>query len=266
MPYKVIDVGGKKYAELGENDNAIFVHADGTETPFDADAATSRIAALNGESTGRRHEINQLKQKLVGFEGIEDPEKAKEALATVANLSSGELKTAAQVQEIKDQARIAAEQQVTDAQRKFATDLQEASKKVETLEGQLYEEKIGGMFARSKYVQEKLAIPADIAQNFFGGQFKVEEGKIIGYDNTGGKLYSKARPGELAEGDEAIEMLVVAYPNKEHILKGGGGGSGGTGGNGNTGGLSKEAFAKLDPVARMNVARGHGATNRPTQR
>lgn len=256
MPYKIVEVAGKKYAELGDNDNALFIHADGTETAFDADGATSRIAALNAENANRRHSENDLKNKLKAFEGIDDPDKARDAIKTVEGLSAGELKTAAQVNEIREAAKKAAEDQVKDAQKKAATDLQEAEKKLASLEVQLHSEKIGGGFARSKFISEKVAVPPDMMEKFFGQNFKLEEGKIVAYDANGGKLYSKARPGELADMDEALEQLVASYPNKEYVLKGTGGGSGGGQGAGDRGGLTKEAFDKLDPVARMNIARG----------
>lgn len=256
MPYKIVEVGGKKYAELGENDNAIFVHSDGTEAPFDAEGATSRIAALNAEQANRRHENNDLKNRLKAFEGIDDPDKARDALKTVEGLSAGELKTAAQVNEIKDAAKKSAEAQVAEAQRKATNDLLEANKKLETLESQLHEEKIGGGFARSKFIAEKVAVPADMMQKFFGQYFKIEDGQTVAYGPGGEKLYSKTRAGEIATIDEALEQLVASYPNKEYILKGTGGGSGGGPGAADRGGLNKADFDKLDPVSKMNLARG----------
>ncbi len=256
MPYKVVEVGGKKYAELGEGDNAIFIHPDGSEVPFDASGATSRIAALNAENATKRHENNELKRKVEAFAGIEDAEAARQALETVKNLEVGELKTAKQVQEIKDQAKIAAEALITEANRKAAQDLLDAQKKLQDLEGQLHKEKIGGGIARSKFVQEKMAIPPDMVESFFGKNLKLEEGKIVGYRADGSKIFSKKNPGDVADLEEAIEIMVGEYPNKENILKGAGGGSGGGEGAANRGGLSKEAFDKLDPVQRMNIARG----------
>lgn len=256
MPYKIVEINGKRYAEVNEDDKAIFVHPDGTETPFDADGATSRIAALNKEDTARRHENNDLKRRLAAFEGIEDAEAARKAMETIANLGSGEMKTAAQVAEIKEAARKAAEDQVRDAQRKAAEELQRAAAERDELRNQLHQEKIGGGFARSKFIADKVAVPPEFMERFFGQNFKIEEGKVVAYDGSGAKLYSKARPGELADMDEALEQLVLSYPNKDHILKGAGGGSGGGQGASDRGGLSKEAFDKLDPVAKMNISRG----------
>ncbi len=254
MPYKIAEINGKKYVEV-EDDKAIFVHADGTEAPFDAEGTLARVTALNAESTGRRHEINDLKKKLAGFEGIEDPEAAKKALETMANLQVGELKTAAQVAEIKTAAQKAAEEQVASAQKKAAEDLRKANEEKDKLQAELFSEKVGGNFARSKFVQEKLSIPADIAQNFFGQNFKVVDGKLEAYFPTGEKIYSKTRGGELATFDEAIEQLVSSYPNKDHILKGVGGG-GGANGNDGKNKTDKEKLKGMSPVQRMNIARG----------
>lgn len=260
MPFKTIEINGKKYIETMEDDKAAFVTADGTETAFDADAATARIAALNAESAGRRVELNDAKKKLEAFKDIPDPSKAIEAMKTVENLGAGELKTAAQVAEIREAAKKAAEQQVADAQRQAAEDLKKERERADTLELTLNKEMVGGVFDRSTFVKEKLSIPPDIAKNFFGGNMRVEDGKIVAYDANGSKIYSKKRPGEVATADEAIEILVDAYPNKASIIKGPGGGSGGGNGGGGDdkryGGLSKAEYDKLSPVQRLNISRG----------
>jgi len=53
----------------------------------------------------------------------------------------------------------------------------------------------------------------------FGQSFKVEEGKVVAYDGSGNKIYSRSKPGETAGFDEALEFLVENYPQKDHILK-----------------------------------------------
>ena len=112
---------------------------------------------------------------------------------------------------------------------------------------------IGGSFARSKFAADKLAIPPDLVQAYFGKAFSIEEGRVVAKDVNGNKLYSAANPGELAGFDESLEMLVNQYPGKEHILKGtgasGSGASGSTGG----GGTPKGNFggAKADRLAAI---------------
>jgi hypothetical protein len=87
-------------------------------------------------------------------------------------------------------------------------------------------------FSNSKYVAEKLNIPADMAQAQFRDSFFVEDGKIVAHDRDGNKIYSRSRPGELANFDEALETLVSHYPNKSSILRPVDAPAGGTGGGG----------------------------------
>ena len=102
----------------------------------------------------------------------------------------------------------------------------------DALEASLHKELIGGGFARSKYIQDNIAVPVDMVQATFGHHFKIEEGKVVAYDPNGEKIYSRVRPGELANVDEALESLVGGYQHKDLILKGGKGTGGGFQGGG----------------------------------
>ena len=67
-----------------------------------------------------------------------------------------------------------------------------------------------------------------MVQSVFGKHLKIEDGNVVAYDAHGNKLYSKARPGEAADFDEALEILVDQYPYRDQILKGSGHSGGGT--------------------------------------
>ena len=69
-----------------------------------------------------------------------------------------------------------------------------------------------------------------MVQATFGKAFKIEDGKVVAYDAHGQKIFSRTRPGEIADFDEALETLVEQYPHEEHILKGSGANGGGAGG------------------------------------
>jgi hypothetical protein len=119
---------------------------------------------------------------------------------------------------------------------------------------------IGGSFTGSKFIGEKLAIPADIAQKFFGDRFKVENGKLVPMDSNGNPIFSATRHGEHADFEEAIAVMVNAYPNKEMILKGSGASGGGAGGNGGGGAggkktMTRAQFGALDPAAQAAAAK-----------
>lgn len=229
----------------------VYVHDDGKEIPFDAPAAMSKIGDLNKEAKGHRERADTAETKLKAFEGIEDPAAAVKALNTVKNLDDKKLVDAGEVERVKSEAIKAVEE-------KYAPTV----KKNEELEAALYGEKIGGSFARSKFIADKLAIPADIAQSFFGKHFKIEDGKVVATDASGNKVFSRARPGEIADFDEALEHLVETYPNRNHILRSSGAsGSGANGGAGGAGGgktVTRAQFDSMDAQARVAHTSGGG--------
>jgi hypothetical protein len=148
----------------------------------------------------------------------------------------------------------------------FQARLDESNGKAQSLEKALYDEKVGGAFARSKLVAEKLAIPADLVRSHFGHSFKVENGQMLAFDSDGEKIYSKARPGELADFDEALGRLIEAYPHKDSILKS----SGASGGNAIGGGhatvasnsMPRARWEGMDPGERMAfIKRGGKVTD-----
>jgi hypothetical protein len=226
----------------------VYVHDDGKEVAFDAPATVAKIGQLNGEARAHREAKEAAEGKLKAFEGIEDPSAARDALKRVANLKDGDLIQAGKVEEIKQAAIKAVEEQY----KPFVA-------KAETLERELIGEKIGGSFARSKFISEKAAIPADMVQARFGANFKLEEGRVVAYDQHGNKIYSRANPGELADFDEGLETLISAYPYKDQILKGtGSNGGGARPGAGATGGaktMSRSDFNRLSPLEQGAKAR-----------
>ena len=229
----------------------VYVHDDGKEVPFDAAATVQTISRLNSEAKSHRERAEAAEKSLKSFDGIADPAAAIKALETVSNLDHKKLVDAGEVEKVK-----------AEISKAFETKLSEVTTRAQTLEQQLYGEKIGGSFSRSKLIAEKLAIPADLVQAKFGQAFKVEDGKIVSYDHTGNKIFSRARPGELADFDEALETLIDNYPHKESILKSSGASGGGASNNANAGGASgsksinRAAFASLPPDKQMAHVKG----------
>ncbi|HCS07709.1 MULTISPECIES: DUF6651 domain-containing protein [Pseudomonas] len=235
--------------KLDENGNAVlqdgkpvYVHEDGKEVAFDAPGTVATITRLNSEAKGHRERAENAEKAVKAFEGIDDPAAAKKALATVANLDAKTLVDAGEIEKVK-----------AEISKAFQLQLDEVTGKAQTFEQQLYAEKIGGSFSRSKFIADKLAVPADMVQATFGQNLKVEDGKVVAYDAQGQKIFSRARPGELADFDEAIETLVSQYPHRDHILKSSGANGGGAqngGGNnqntkGNFGGGKEDRVAAI---------------------
>jgi len=241
MKLKTVEVDGKQYAEI-QDGKPVYVEDDGKEVAFDAVGTRATITRLNAEAKQHRERAETAEKTAKAFEGIDDAGAARKALEIVANLDAKKLVDAGEIEKVKGEISKA-----------FQAQLDEANTKAQTLEQQLYGEKIGGSFARSKVIAEKLAVPADMVQATFGNRFKIEDGKVVAYDANGNKIFSRARPGELADFDEALETLVDSYPHKNHILKGTGANGGGApngGGQpnkpqGNLGGSKEERLAAI---------------------
>jgi hypothetical protein len=219
----------------------VYVHDDGKEVAFDAPATVATITRLNAEAKTHREGKEAAEKSLKAFEGIADPAAALKALETMSNIDAKKLIDAGEIDKVKGEISKA-----------FQGQLDEVTKRAQTLEQQLYGEKVGGAFARSKMIGEKLAIPADLVQARFGQAFKIEDGKIVAQDGNGNKIYSRARPGELADFDEALETLIEQYPYKDNILKssgasGGGAKGGNQGGAGGKNTISRAQFSAMTP-------------------
>ncbi|MGL5005549.1 MAG: DUF6651 domain-containing protein, partial [Casimicrobium sp.] len=205
------------------------------EIAFDAPSTVATISRLNAEAKGHREAKEAAETKLKSFDGIDDPVAAKKAMEITRNLDAKKLVDAGEVQKVREESIKAIEE-------KYAPTLKE----VEALRGQLYAEKIGGSFARSKLIADKFAIPADLVQAKFGQSFSLEDGKIVAKDSNGNKIYSRARPGEIADFDEAIELLVDQYPHKDSILKGSGASGSGASQSGAQGAGGKRTVKRVD--------------------
>ena len=257
MPFKKDAQGAIVTQEVNGQLLPVFVHPDGKEAPFDGDATVATISRLNGEAKAHREAKEAAEAALKPFKdsGITDAAAAAKALATVKNLDDKKLVDAGEVEKVK-----------TAAVESVRKEFEPVVKERDALKGQLDSHLIGGAFSRSKYIAEKFAAEgpagAEIAQALFGSRFKVEDGRLVAYDQNGSKLFSRTRHGELAEADEAIELMVDAYPHKNHILKGTGANGGGAPNGGGQGGgkksISRTNFNAMTPPEQASFAREGG--------
>jgi len=236
----------------------VYIHDDGKEVPFDVPDMYGRIIR-DGKTVGElRSKVGEYEGKLKAYDGLDDPEAARKALELAQNFKESQLAQAGKIEEIKTAANRAAEDRVAAASKKFAEDLALTQKERDQLRSELYDEKIGGSFSRSKFIAEKISIPADLIQAQFGRNFKVEDGKIVAHDQAGNPIYSRANPGSLADFDEALETIVNNYAHKDSILKGSGStGSGAKTSNGGGSGpksIPRAEYEKMQPFQRMAVA------------
>lgn len=253
--------------KLDENGNVVvqdgkpvYVHDDGRDMPFDAPHTVATISRLNAEAKANRERFERAETQLKSFEGIEDPAAARRAMETVKNIDDKKLVDAGKVDEVRAAAVKAHEERLQALTSAHANELAGLKKERDQLRDDLYSEKIGGSFTRSKYIADKVAIPAELVQARFGKQFQVEDGKIVAYDTAGNKIYSRARPGELADFDEAIETIIGSYPHRDHIMKGDvRNGSGAVNGDGKGGGdVGSKKASQMTPDEKAAYIGKHG--------
>ncbi len=251
MKLKTVEIEGKTYAAL-QDGMPVYVHDDGKEAPFDAAGTVATIRARNAEAKTHRERAEAAEAAAKAFDGL-DAEAARKALETVAKLDQKKLIDAGQM----DAAVAAALKPVQD---KFDAE----AKRAATLEQQLHAEIVGGSFARSKFIAEKLAIPADMVQAAFGNRFTVVDGKLSATDANGNPVYSRIKPAAAADFDEALEILVDAYPHKDSILKADnrpGSGAPGNGGKSGSRTITRAAFDALGPAERAAHFKSGGTIN-----
>jgi hypothetical protein len=224
----------------------VYVHDDGKEVAFDAPATVAKIGQLNGEAKGHRERAEAAEGKLAAYKDIPDAAAAVKALGIVKNLDDKKLVDAGEVETVKNEA-------IKAVRAEFEPVVAERDK----LKTELYGEKIGGSFMRSKFIADKVAIPPDMLQARFGQNFEIKDGKVVAKDTNGNQIYSRAKPGEAADFEEAIETLIDQYPQKDHILKGTG--NQGDGARHNNGNRNGPDLSGLSPAARITAARAAGA-------
>ncbi|MBP8005319.1 MAG: hypothetical protein KAZ18_00205 [Acinetobacter sp.] len=257
MKIKTVVVEGKTYAEVNEQGLPVYVHDDGKEVGFDAGHAVQKISSLNAEAKTHREAKEAAEASLKAFEGL-DADKAKAALQTVQNLDDKKLVDAGEIEKMKSQLSETFKQSY---EQKYEPQLKQLTEERDQYQNQLHNELIGGGFARSKYINEKVAVPMDMVQAMFGKNFKVEEGKPVAYDDKGQKIFSRTNHGDEAGFDEALEILIGGYQYKDSILKGsqaGGGGFSGQGGQGGGKSISRQNFEQLSPTDKSSFMKDGG--------
>jgi len=242
----------------------VYVHEDGKEIPFDAEAAVKKISNLTDEKTRHYNNFKEASDKLRLFGDADpeqvferlrsfgdiDPNEAQKALEIVANLKDGDLVRAGQVETLKTEMHKAYVEKENEITRSWEKKLGQVSDMVSKKDATIYELMVNSRFASSPTIADKTLLPPDIAANYFSKNFRVEgegaDAKVVGYINSE-RIYSKERPGEIAEFEEALGVVIDAYPMKDRIMKVQGGGSG-AGGNTNTSKDARREYLKTLPA------------------
>ena len=99
MPWKKDEEGNLAVDESGF---PVRVDSEGKESPVNHEGI-DYLQKTVSESMNRKKRVQELEKQIQQFEGIEDPEKAREALNTVQNLEDKKLIDAGKAEEMKKQ-------------------------------------------------------------------------------------------------------------------------------------------------------------------
>ena len=223
------------------------------EIGLDAIHLYSKVPALQDEAKGHRLSAKALKELIdiakeagVDTENLESfrdwVESATTSIETVKNFDDKKLIDAKDVEGIKKAAIEAQAKELAKAEAIHKKQFDKATITITDLQNAMFDLMIGDRFSNSKFVKDKLNMPAKVAKAYFGQNFKVEkaeDGKyqVISYQN-GEKLFSEVRLGESPDFDEALGLMVAHDPDRDSLLTGAGAGGSGAGtgtGNGDDG-------------------------------
>lgn len=224
--------------------NPVWIDANGGESTLSGDT----ITRLNGEAKQLRIRAETAEAKAKEFEGI-DATAARKALDTIRNIDAKKLIDAGEVERVRNE--------IAD---QYKTQLSEKDKALNEANSTINTMRIDGIFSNSKFIQERVAMPQDFFQSTMRSHFKIgTDGKTIeAYDKSGNRIMSKARIGDYATPDEALEIIVDSHPQKDLILKANN--HSGSGNNGNGGmrpgsrTIRRADFDKLSPAEQRDTA------------
>lgn len=236
------------------NDGKImYIDPEGKEIGLDPVGMYTKIIDLGKENQKHRHKAKEYKDKLSLFEGIDDIEQwkkdAEAAIKTVKNFNDKEYLKADKVDKLKAEITSAYEEKIKQLGDIYANNEADLKKQIDTKADQIRRLLISKHFAMSSYFsggdKSKTILPANIAEDHFGRHFKIEEGSdglpvVRAFYSSGESVLSRQNPGDPADFDEAIGLIIDKYPGKESILRSNtSGGSGATSGTGNTSGTNQ---------------------------
>jgi hypothetical protein len=221
--------------------NPVIVREDGVESLVQA----TTIAALNAEAKSHRERAEKAEKALKSFEGL-DVEKARTALETLSKIDQKKLIDAGEIDKVREEISKGYISQITEKE----TMLTESQRKLDSL-------LLNSAFDGSPFVKERIAIPAAILRSHYSQAFKVENDKIVPYHPNGSKVYSLKKAGELAEFDEALEILVSQSPFKDAVLRAPN--HSGSGSNGEGGARSGDKTIKRADFEKLGAADKHKA-------
>lgn len=194
--------------------------ADGKELAFDAEQMRSKISELNAESKQHRLTAKE-KAELLEKYGDAKPEDVAAFRATLEELGGVD-----GLKKLKEKSGIDVEAVKKSITESYESKLAAANKSIEEKDSDIRKLLVGNGFALAKSLEGTIFKDTrDVAESYFGRHFKVENGKPVAYMGEN-MLLSRERPGEPADVNEALAILIDQHPQRDSFKLATGGGSG----------------------------------------
>jgi len=266
-----LDESGNAVLDENKNPVYIFTDKDGTkEEGVDVVQMFGKISSVNKESMDRRLKLKEYESTIqtLANHGIEQ-DKLEEFIETsksnsqkVQNFSEKDMKSAEEVEKIKKGVSESYDNKIKELNLVLETVKVSSQKELSTKEQTIRNLLIKGAFNKSDFIKDKTVLIPDIAFNTFGKFFQVEEREnddpvVYALDSKGEKIFSKTKPGEYADPEESIEILIKGHPQADAIMRASDGGD-------NHGKphvfhgnrkISSEQLQNMSPTERLNY--GH---------
>ena len=235
---------------VAENGNPVWVADDGSEAPFDAKANIIAAATAKREAAESRKAKKELEEKMAAYEGIEDPAAALKALQFAQSMEGKKVMDDEAIQKL-----------ITNAVKPLQSENEQLKADNGKVVASFHEALVGEKILASEFLKKTTYSPAD-AKAIYGRNFRVEDGKVVPYDQTGNPIYSTAKAGEYASVDEALQVFIDSRPDKDILYRATGASGAGTPPNGGGAVLnSNNRLANIqNPVERLTAARAAGMT------
>lgn len=226
--------------------------ADGKELAFDAEQMRTKISELNNESKQHRLTAKEKAELLDKYKGA-DPEAVSLALATIEELGGAD-----GIKKLKEKSGLDVEAIKKSITESYEGKLADAMKTLGEKDGTIRQLLVGNGFATAKSLEGTIFKDTrDVAESYFGKHFKVENGKPVAYIGENA-IISRDKPGELADVNEALAILIDQHPQRDSFKLATGGGSGahggGKGGKGGDNTISRDEFFRLPAFKQSELA------------
>lgn len=243
LQYKFVEVEGQRYIPVNDKGLPIVVDdAKDEELAIDGIGSYLQIPKLREEAKQYRLQKEEaekvskvLTENEIDIENLTDwLTESRQARETVANLKTGDLKKAEEVEQIKKAAKEDLEKQKKILLDEKNREVDELKGDIAELEGLVNHLMIDQKLLSSKFLNSNFAVSAEVILPHVKGNFRVEKGddgkrRTIAYHNDGSPILDPSNYGP-ADVEIALTKLTESSELLRSLLKGSSASGSGAGG------------------------------------